>query len=147
MPDPQNHSRDSKPGDGASPQPSALPGRGGIARIIAASRNTASGLYEGLTSEAAIRQEFAIVCLAVPLSFFLAQDLWSWVALMASLMLLLAIEFLNTAIERLCDYVQPEKHEQIRITKDLASAGVFFGLLLCGLVWGAALVGRLFGVG
>lgn len=66
---------------------------------------------------------------------------------MASLMLVFAVEFLNTAIERLCDYVQPEQHEQIRITKDLASAGVFFGLLLCGLVWGAALVGRLLGVG
>ncbi len=52
---------------------------------------------------------------------------------------MLSIEFLNTAIERLCNHIQPEKHEAIRITKDLASAGVFFSLLLAALIWGAAL--------
>jgi diacylglycerol kinase (ATP) len=54
----------------------------------------------------------------------------------------LAIEFLNTAIERLCNHIQPEKHEAIRITKDLASAGVFFALVLAGLVWVVALWDR-----
>jgi diacylglycerol kinase (ATP) len=66
-----------------------------------------------------------------------------WVALVGSLLLLLAIEFLNTAIERLCDHIQPEKHDAIRITKDLGSAAVFFAILLAGLIWTAALLDRL----
>lgn len=122
---------------------SALPGRGGITRITAAFWNTVGGLREGLSTEAAIKQEFAVACVAFPLSFFIARDLWTWVTLIASLLLVLAIEFLNTAIERLCNHIQPDKHDAIRITKDLASAGVFFTLALAGLVWIAAIWARL----
>jgi diacylglycerol kinase (ATP) len=119
-----------------------MPGRGGIARIIAAFRNTVGGLREGLSTEAAIKQEVAIACIAVPLSFFIAEDLWTWVALIASLLFVLAIEFLNTAIERLCNHIQPDQHDAIRITKDLGSAAVFFALALAGLVWLVAALDR-----
>jgi diacylglycerol kinase (ATP) len=111
----------------------------GIGRIWRAFFNSMRGLREGLFTEAAIRQEIAIAALGLVLSFFVAQDVWTWVALVASMLLVLSVEFLNTAIERLCDHVHPDKHEAIRITKDLASAGVFFALVLCGLVWLAAL--------
>ena len=121
----------------------ALPGRGGLARIRAAFWHTIGGLREGLSSEAAIKQEVAVALIALPLSFFIATDLWTWVALIGSLLLLLAIEFLNTAIERLCNHVEPEKHDAIRVTKDLASAGVFFAIALTGLIWIAAVLARL----
>jgi diacylglycerol kinase (ATP) len=126
----------------APPARSALPGRGGLARIAAAFWNSLRGLQEGLSTESAIKQEVAIACVLFPLSFFVAKDLWTWVALIASLLFVLSIEFLNTAIERLCNHIQPDKHEAIRITKDLASAGVFFSLALAGLVWIAALWAR-----
>jgi diacylglycerol kinase (ATP) len=121
---------------------SALHGKGGLSRIGAAFWNSLRGLQEGLATELAIKQEVAIACLLVPLSFFVARDVWTWVALIASLLFVLSIEFLNTAIERLCNHIQPDKHEAIRITKDLASAGVFFSLVLAALVWGAALWAR-----
>jgi len=120
----------------------ALPGRGGIARIWAALWNTVGGLREGLSTEAAIKQEVAIALIALPVSFFVAADIWTWVALVGSLLFLLAVEFLNTAIERLCNHVQPEKHAAIRVTKDLGSAAVFFAILLAALVWIAALLTR-----
>jgi diacylglycerol kinase (ATP) len=121
----------------------ALPGRGGLARIAAACRHTLGGLREGLRTEAAIKQEAAIALLALPVSFLIASNLWIWVALIGSLLLLLAIEFLNTAIERLCNHIEPEKHDAIRVTKDLASAGVFFAIVVTGLIWIAALITRL----
>jgi diacylglycerol kinase (ATP) len=124
---------------GIPPVRSALPGRGGLARIAAAFWNSLRGLKEGLATESAIKQEVAIACLLLPVSFFIATDIWAWVALVASLLFVLSIEFLNTAIERLCNHIQPDKHEAIRITKDLASAGVFFSLALAGVVWIAAL--------
>jgi diacylglycerol kinase (ATP) len=120
----------------------AMPGRGGISRIWAAFWNTVGGLREGLSTEAAIKQEAAIALIAFPLSFFVAKDLWTWVALVGSLLFLLAVEFLNTAIERLCNHVQPELHAAIRVTKDLGSAAVFFAILLAALVWIAALLAR-----
>jgi diacylglycerol kinase (ATP) len=122
---------------------SAMPGRGGITRIWSAFWNTVGGLREGLSTEAAIKQEVAIAVIGLPLSFLIATNLWIWVALVGSLIILLAVEFLNTAIERLCDHIQPEKHDAIRITKDLGSAAVFFAILLAGLVWTAALLDRL----
>jgi len=124
---------------GLPPQRSALPGRGGLARIAAAFWNSIGGLKEGLATESAIKQEAAIALALLPLSFFVARDVWTWLALVASLLFVLSIEFLNTAVERLCNHIEPHKHEAIRITKDLASAGVFFALLLAALVWGAAL--------
>ncbi|MBM3543384.1 MAG: diacylglycerol kinase [Alphaproteobacteria bacterium] len=123
-------------------QQAALPGNGGLARIGRAFWNTMGGLREGLSTEAAIKQEVAIALIAFPLSFFIATNLWVWVALIGSLLLLLSIEFLNTAIERLCNHLHPGRHEAIRVTKDLASAGVFFAIALTGLIWFAALLAR-----
>jgi diacylglycerol kinase (ATP) len=135
--------RPSKSVDNGLPRPqAALPGRGGLARIASAFWNSLGGLQEGLSTESAIKQEVAIACLLLPLSFFIARDVWTWVALVGSLLFVLSIEFLNTAIERLCNHIQPDRHEAIRITKDLASAGVFFSLALAGIVWIAALWSR-----
>ena len=132
-------------GNGLPRESSALPGRGGVARIVAAFWNSLGGLQEGLRTESAIKQEVAIACLLLPFSFFIARDLWTWVALVGSLFFVLSVEFLNTAIERLCNHIQPDRHEAIRITKDLASAGVFFALALGALVWIAALWTRFAG--
>ena len=115
----------------------ALPGRGGLARTSAAFRHTLGGLREGLSTEAAIKQEVAVALLALPLSFLIATSLWTWVTLVGSLLFLLA-----TAIERLCDHIQPERHDAIRVTKDLASAGVFFAIALTALIWIAAVLAR-----
>jgi diacylglycerol kinase (ATP) len=120
----------------------ALPGRGGLARIWAALWNSLSGLREGLATEAAIKQEAAVALLALPVSFVVATDVWTWVALIGSLLFLLAVEFLNTAIERLCNHVQPEMHAAIKVTKDLGSAAVLFAIALTALIWIAALLAR-----
>jgi diacylglycerol kinase (ATP) len=120
----------------------ALPGNGGLTRIGGALRNTIAGFREGLATEAAIKQEVFLTLIALPVSFFVATNLWTWVALMGSLLLLLAVEFLNTAIERLCNHLHPEKHEAIKVTKDLASAGVFCVIALAALTWIVAVIDR-----
>ena len=112
------------------PQPqSALPGKGGLARIVAAFWNSLGGFREGLSTEigdqAGGGRSPACWCRCPSSS---PSDLWTWVALIASLLFVLSVEFMNTAIERLCNHIQPGRHEAIRITKDLASAAVFFSL-------------------
>jgi diacylglycerol kinase (ATP) len=121
---------------------SALPGKGGLSRIGGAFWNTIGGFREGLSTEAAIKQEAALLVIALPVSFFVATNVWIWAALIGSLILLLAVEFLNTAIERLCNHLHPEKHVAIKVTKDLASAGVFCVIALTALVWIAAVGAR-----
>lgn len=122
----------------------AMPGKGGLARIGRAFWNTMSGFREGLASEAAIKQEVALLIIALPVSFFIATSLWVWVALMGCLLMLLAAELLNTAIERLCNHVHPERHEAIKVTKDLASAGVFCVIVIAALTWIVAVADRFF---
>jgi diacylglycerol kinase (ATP) len=124
---------------------SALPGRGGLGRIVASAFNSARGLREGLRTEPAVKQEAALAAIMLPASFLVATSAWVWLALVCSVLFVLAVEFLNTAVERLCNHVTPERHEAIRVTKDLASTAVFFALCLAGLVWLVALLHR-FGV-
>ena len=137
-----------RPRDGATSRPvqgqAALPGKGGLARIGRAFRNTLGGFREGLATEAAIKQEAALAVIALPVSIFIAENLWVWAALMGSIVLMLAAEFLNTAIERLCNHVHPERHEAIKVTKDLASAGVFCVIAIAAMVWILAVVERFF---
>ena len=125
----------------------ALPGRGGLVRIANSAANSLRGLRDGLVTEAAVKQEVAIAIIALPLSFLVATDVWIWLALVVSVLFVLAVEFLNTAIERLCNHVTPERHEAIRVTKDLASTGVFLSLILAGLVWTVAVLERIGVVG
>ncbi len=119
-----------------------FPGKGGLSRIAAAALNSARGLREGLFTEAAIKQEIALAAVLLPASFFVASNVWVWLALVASVLFVLIVEFLNTSVERLCNHVTPERHEAIRVTKDLASTAVFFALFLAGLVWLVALLNR-----
>jgi len=120
----------------------ALPGRGGLTRIASAALNSLRGLHEGLVTEASIKQEIAIAVVLLPVSFFVATSVWIWLALVVSLLFVLVVEFLNTAVERLCNHVTPEQNEAIRVTKDMASTAVFFALVLAGLVWVVALLHR-----
>jgi diacylglycerol kinase (ATP) len=139
----ENRERSRSPFYGNRRRASALPGRGGLARIGASALNSARGLREGLLTEAAVKQEMALAAIMLPASFFGARNFWVWLALIASVLFVLVIEFLNTAIERFCNHVTPEHHEAIRVTKDLASAAVFFALCLTGLVWLVAILHRL----
>lgn len=108
-------------------------------RIISAFWNSVAGLRWAGRHEAAVRQELLGLVLAVPVAVWLAEDIWLFVALVGSVLLLLAVELLNTGLEKLCDHVMPEQHPQIGLVKDLGSAAVGAMLLVVALVWGAAL--------
>jgi len=111
-------------------------------RIIKAFFNSVAGWRHAVASEAAVRQELVVLILALPTAFLLTEDWWKRLALIGVLLIVLAVEFLNTAIEALCDHVRPEIHPQIKIIKDLGSTAVFLSLALAGLTWLLALAER-----
>ena len=57
-----------------------------------------------------------------------------WVALILCIGFVFVLEIINSAIENLSDYVQPEKHEAIKKTKDLAAAAVLVGSIVSAIV-------------
>ena len=107
-------------------------------RLWKAFLNTLNGLGWALRHEQAVREEFAALALGLPASFFVAQNLAWWLALVGSLVLLIVVELLNTAVEKLSDHVTPEHSQAIKVVKDLGSAAVFFALLLAFAIWAAA---------
>lgn len=107
-------------------------------RIWLAFFNSLRGLRWAACHEAAVREELILLAFAVPLAAWLASSLLLFVALVGAVLLLLAVELLNTAIEKLSDHVTPEHHAMIGVVKDLGSAAVFALLALNLLLWGAA---------
>jgi diacylglycerol kinase (ATP) len=119
-----------------------LPGSA-VKRIFNATLNSVRGISYGIATEAALREEVALLIAGVFVGVIVAPT-WLWyVAMVGSLLVLLAVEFLNTAIEKLADYVTREQHIEIRRVKDFGSAAVFCGICLAGITWLAALAMRI----
>ena len=111
-------------------------------RIYSATINSLHGLVYGFRTEAALREEILVLAAAIPIALVIAANLAWYVAMIGALLVVLAVEFLNTAIEKLADHVTPEQHIDIGRIKDFGSAAVFCGLCLSGLIWLAALAVR-----
>jgi diacylglycerol kinase (ATP) len=114
-----------------------------VEKLLRATRNTCNGLLACARSEWAFRQETVALAIAVPAGYVIAADVWRWMALIGVLVLLLIVELLNTAVEKLADHVTPETHPAIGRIKDMGSAAVGLTILLAGMVWLVALAERL----
>jgi diacylglycerol kinase (ATP) len=112
-------------------------------RLLRATVNTWNGLLAAARSEEAFRQELVVLVLAVPLAFVVAEAAWKRLALIGVILLLLVVELLNTAIEKLADRVSREIDPQIGRVKDMGSAAVGLALIIAGFAWLLALAERL----
>ena len=113
-------------------------GRTGLDRIIHAAGYSWSGLTAAYLGESAFRQEVWLCVVATPLAFWLGQG-WVQIALLlGSLMAVLVVELLNSAVEAVVDRVSFELHDLSKRAKDIASAAVLLSLLFAAGVWGAA---------
>ena len=108
---------------------------GDVDRIYRAFLNSMAGFGFALRTERAIRQEFAVFVVGAPLALFVGATAWQRLALILTLVAVLCVEFLNTCIEKLCDHVTPELHQQIKAIKDMGSAACFCAQASAGLVW------------
>jgi len=110
----------------------------GLPRLLAAWRNSRAGFRDAWREEA-FRIECVLLVLSLPAAAWLAQSALHMALLIGSLLVLLIVEILNTAIEALVDRIGPERHDLSRAAKDLGSLAVLLAAFLPGLVWLAAL--------
>jgi diacylglycerol kinase (ATP) len=113
-----------------------------LKRLYSATQNSIRGLVDGLKTEAALRDEAVLFAAGLLLGLVVAPSGAWYAAMIGTLLVVLAVEFLNTAIEKLADHVTREQHSEIRRIKDFGSAAVFCSLGLAGLVWLTALAVR-----
>jgi diacylglycerol kinase (ATP) len=114
-----------------------------LLRFWRATINSRNGLAFAVRSEQAIREEVAALVVALPLAWLIGKTTMRMVELVAVVMLVLAIELLNTAIEKLADRLTTAHDPQIGRVKDLGSAAVGVALIMAGLFWLFAIAERI----
>lgn len=116
--------------------------RKGLVRLWHATRYSFDGLKFGWT-EPAFRQELLCAVFLIPFAFFVGTT-WSERALLVgSVVAVMVVELLNTAIETTIDRIGSEWHLMAKRAKDMGSAAVLLTLLWCSATWLAALYARL----
>jgi diacylglycerol kinase (ATP) len=116
-------------------------GKGGAGRLIGATRNSLWGLFEAVRTEAAFRQELIAAVVLVPLGLWLGATGLERALLVASVLLVLVVELLNSAIETTVDRVSLEIHPLAKRAKDIGSAAVMLALVAAGATWLLILAG------
>jgi diacylglycerol kinase (ATP) len=112
-------------------------------RLWRATINSRNGLIFAIRSEQAVREELFVLLIAVPLACLVGLTVMRRVELVAAVALVLVVELLNTAIEKLADRLTLDHDPQIGRVKDMGSAAVGVSLLMAGSFWLFAIVERL----
>ena len=107
----------------------------GFKRIINAAGYSWAGLKAAYTNEAAFRQELWLVIALTPIAIFYGPGYAEKAILIASLIFILLIEILNSALEAVVDRFGDEIHPLSGRAKDMGSAAVLLAFIIAGLVW------------
>lgn len=107
----------------------------GFRRLLPAMIYSLQGLKTAFKEEAAFRQELLLSTILFPLSFWLAYDTVSNILLIGSIVLVLIVELINSAIENTVDRISKDEHPLAQKAKDLGSAAVFLAIILCFSIW------------
>lgn len=106
-----------------------------LLRMWRATINTGNGFVFAFRSEQAFREEIAALVLSVPLAWFIGVTPARRVELVLVVLLVIVVELLNTAIEKLADRLTTEHDPRIGNVKDMGSAAVGVALLMAAAVW------------
>lgn len=115
-------------------------GKQGLTRLINALGYSREGLAAAWQNEAAFREEALLALIAIPLGLYLGHSGVERALLVGSIVLILIVEILNSAVEAVVDKASPEKHELAKRAKDMGSAGVLLSLLNAAAIWACVLL-------
>lgn len=124
-----------------SHQESPFKGKTGIRRLMNAFGYSLDGFKAAYKHEDAFRQEVFLACLLIPLALYLTHEPIHRALMIGSVLLVLIVELLNSAVEAVVDRVSIERHELAKRAKDIGSAAVFIALLNTTVIWGLVLFG------
>jgi diacylglycerol kinase (ATP) len=113
----------------------AKTGATGFTRIINAAGYSWAGLKAAYTNEAAFRQELWLVIALSPVAVIFGPSYADKAVLLASLVFILLIEILNSALEAVVDRFGDEIHPLSGRAKDMGSAAVLLAFFITGLIW------------
>lgn len=109
--------------------------KGGFSRLLSALRYSIQGLIIAVKHEAAFRQELILAVVLAPVALWISENVFEAVLLIGSLLFVLIIELLNSALEAVADTITIDHHPMIGRAKDLGSAAVLLSLTMASLIW------------
>lgn len=114
-------------------------GRTGVSRIVHAFFHSLAGLADAWRHESAFRQEVALAAALLPLAAWVDVPTAERCLLVATVLLVIVVELLNSGVEAAIDRIGLDRHDLSRRAKDFGSAAVLVALLMLAVVWGAIL--------
>lgn len=82
------------------------------------------GLFHGFLHDKSIALQYSIGIIVIVVCMFLPMKEWEWCMILSLIALVITLEYINSAIEHIVDFVCPEYHEQAKIIKDYCAAAV-----------------------
>lgn len=116
-------------------------GKTGLKRVWNALHYSLAGLTAAYRHEDAFRTELWLALLLVPVALWLGPGGVAKALLIGSVLLVLVVELINSAIEATVDRISLEDHSLAKRAKDIGSAAVMLSLLNVAIVWGLVLLG------
>jgi diacylglycerol kinase (ATP) len=110
-------------------------GKRGLVRIWNALGYSLAGVTAAFTHEDAFRQEVLLAAILIPAAFFMPTSGLGKAMMVMSVLLVLIVELLNSAVEATVDRISMENHRLAKRAKDIGSAAVFLSLVNVPLVW------------
>lgn len=107
----------------------------GLSRLINAFGWSLAGIKSALKHEKAFQQEVALFIVLTPVGVWLGQSGTDRALLVGSLLLVMIVEILNSALEAVVDRIGEERHHLAGRAKDMGSAAVFLSLINAALIW------------
>ena len=111
----------------------------GFARVVSAWRYSLSGLAGAWRTEGAFRQEVIGAAILIPIACFIPVPVLHRALLIASVLMVIVVELLNSAMEAAIDRISLDRHPLSKKAKDTGSAAVLLAIVIAMLVWGAVL--------
>lgn len=118
---------------------SPFKGRTGITRLTNALAYSLHGFSSAFRHEEAFRQETLLAAIMIPLALILDVSGLARAVMIASVLLVLIVELLNSAIEAAVDRISLENHRLSKRAKDIGSAAVLLSLVNVAVVWALSL--------
>lgn len=116
-------------------------GKTGLRRLLNALGYSMAGLRAAYKNEDAFRQEVLMTAILVPLAFWLESGGIGRALMIGSVLLVVIVELLNSAIEATVDRISLDNHRLAKRAKDIGSAAVLISLLNMATIWALVLLG------
>ena len=126
---------------GAARMESPYKGRTGLRRLWNALGYSLEGFRAAYKHEDAFRQEMLLAAILVPLALWMPVGATSKALMVGSILLVIVVELLNSAIEAAVDRISLDSHDLAKRAKDIGSAAVLVSLVNVAAVWGLVLWG------